>query len=73
MSSEALKTARAVLGVLVCEAEKAERALAALKLNDETLALAVMAQARALRLAAEESQRLVDRISSEADRAAQRP
>jgi hypothetical protein len=59
---EELKTARAVLDLLASEARKAEAVLvsSASKLRDEGLALAVVSQARAMRLAAEESAKLVE-------------
>jgi hypothetical protein len=62
LMDEELKTARAVLDLLSSEAAKAEAVLMSIasKLKDEGLALAVVSQARALRLAAEESTKLVE-------------
>lgn len=58
-----LRTARVLLSLLGDESTKAEAVLARiaekLKHTDDGLALALMAQARTLRLAAEEGQRLV--------------
>ena len=66
MPSEALRTARAILGVLTAEAEKAEKAITALlpeiEKDDESLALGLMAQAKALKLAAEEAEKLMAMI-----------
>lgn len=65
---EELKTARAVLDLLASEAAKAEAVLTSIasKLKDEGLALAVVSQARALRLAAEESTKLVELLRERA-------
>lgn len=65
---EDLKVARAVLDVLSTEAAKAEAVLTALakKIRDDGLALALVSQAKALRLAAEEALKLVELIRSRA-------
>jgi len=65
---EELKTARAVLGLLATEASKAESALTKIaeQLKDEGLALAVIAQVKALRLAADEALKLIELIKERA-------
>lgn len=65
---EELKTARAIMDLLANEAAKAEAVLTSIatKLKDEPLALAVVSQARALRLAAEESAKLVELLRERA-------
>jgi len=63
-----LKTIRAILGVLVGEGRKAEAALAELEAelrkDDETMAMAVASQVKALRLAAEEAEKLIERLQA---------
>lgn len=68
MATSDLKTVRAILGVLVTEGRKAEAALAALEVelrkDDPTMAMAVASQVKALQLAAEEAEKLVERLQA---------
>ena len=68
MATTDLKTIRAILGVLVGEGRKAEAALAELEAelrkDDETMAMAVASQVKALRLAAEEAEKLIERLQA---------
>lgn len=65
---EDIKTARVVLDLLVPEATKAEAVLTkiAASLTDEGLALALTSQAKGLKLAAEEAQKLITLLGTRA-------
>lgn len=65
---EELKTARVLLDMLADQAEQTERALLKIaeQLKDEALALAVISQAKALRLGADEAKKLVELIRERA-------
>jgi len=65
-----IRTARVVLDLLVPEATRAEEVLTKIATSiaktDEALALAITAQARALKLAASEASKLITHLSERA-------
>lgn len=67
---EDIRIARVVLDLLVPEATKAEAVLTkiatSIAKDDEALALAITAQAKALRLAASEAQKLITHLAGRA-------